>query len=105
MRSSYKYHKILKHLYLFLLFLIGCYCTVTVLFQVTDKSKDDRRKIHEAIKDGFGKEVYSNTVDRGTKKFITIFKTRKGGEFFYDNICSIEFYLHKHMNIAYLMFK
>jgi hypothetical protein len=49
-------------------------------FQVTEKSKDDRRKIHEAIKDGFGKEVYSNTVDRGTKKFITIFKTRKGGK-------------------------
>lgn len=49
-----------------------------VEIEVTDKSKDDRRKIHEAIKDGFGKEVYSNTVDRGTKKFITIFKTRKG---------------------------
>jgi hypothetical protein len=48
--------------------------------QVTEKSKDERRKIHEAIKDGFGKEVYSNTVDRGAKKFITIFKTRKGGK-------------------------
>ncbi|KAJ4439010.1 hypothetical protein ANN_14966, partial [Periplaneta americana] len=49
-----------------------------VEIEVTEKSKDDRRKIHEAVKDGFGKEVYSNTVDRGTKKFITIFKTRKG---------------------------
>jgi hypothetical protein len=49
---------------------------------VTEKSKDERRKIHEAIKDGFGKEVYSNTVDRGDKKFITIFKTRKGGKHF-----------------------
>ena len=53
---------------------------------MTDKSKDDRRKIHEAIKDGFGKEVYSNTVDRGSKKFITIFKTRKGGKLLYINI-------------------
>jgi len=49
-----------------------------VEIEVTEKSKDERRKIHEAIKDGFGKEVYSNTVDRGDKKFITIFKTRKG---------------------------
>lgn len=49
-----------------------------VEIEVTEKSKDERRKIHEAIKDGFGKEVYSNTVDRGSKKFITIFKTRKG---------------------------
>jgi hypothetical protein len=49
--------------------------------QVTEKGKDERRKIHEAIKDGFGNEVYSNTVDRGSKKFITIFKTRKGGKY------------------------
>jgi hypothetical protein len=56
---------------------------------VTEKSKDERRKIHEAIKDGFGKEVYSNTVDRGSKKFITIFKTRKGGKYCYPVYYSI----------------
>ncbi|XP_046392653.1 pseudouridylate synthase 7 homolog [Ischnura elegans] len=45
-----------------------------VEIEVTDVSKEERKKIHEAVKNCFGSKLVSNTVDRGDKKFMVIGK-------------------------------
>ncbi|XP_071455236.1 pseudouridylate synthase 7 homolog [Hetaerina americana] len=47
-----------------------------VEIEVTEVSKDERKKIHEAVKNCFGSRLVSNTIDRGDKKFMVIGKPK-----------------------------
>ena len=51
-----------------------------ILIDVTEKSKEDRTKIHVLVKKTFGKMVNSTTTEKDGKKFIKISLFRNNGE-------------------------
>lgn len=42
-------------------------------------SKEERTKIHDAVKKAFGDSIVSSTVNTGDKKLLRFEKFRKGG--------------------------
>lgn len=46
-------------------------------------SKEERTKIHDAVKKAFGESIVGSTVNVEDKKFVTFEKYRKGCEFLY----------------------
>lgn len=51
-----------------------------VEIDVNDKSKEERTKIHEAIKQKFGGKVIGSTVDRDNIKYIRLVKYTKNSK-------------------------
>lgn len=43
-------------------------------------TKEERTKIHDAVKKAFGSSIVGSTVTLGDKKYVTFDKPRKGGE-------------------------
>lgn len=46
---------------------------------VTGMSKEQRTKIHDAVKKAFGDSIVGSTVNVDNKKFVRFEKFRKGG--------------------------
>lgn len=46
---------------------------------MTKSSKEERTKIHEAVKKAFGESIVGSTVNKDDKKFVRFEKYKKGG--------------------------
>lgn len=60
----------------------GLYVLVFSTFQidVSSSSKEDRTKIHEAVKKAFGDGIVGSTVNIDDKKLMRFEKFRRGGK-------------------------
>ncbi|XP_065332420.1 pseudouridylate synthase 7 homolog isoform X1 [Cloeon dipterum] len=68
----------------------------SVDIDVSTKSKDERRQIHESIKKVYKNELTANTKDMGDKKFITvIFKTDTRRTYYNNKNRYVHFTLYK----------
>jgi hypothetical protein len=45
---------------------------------VTEKSKDQRRELHQLVKKIYGNKLASNTLEKGADKYITVMRPGKG---------------------------
>ena len=57
---------------------------------VTGMSKEDRTKIHDAVKKAFGESIVGSTVSVDDKKYVTFEKYRKGCKCLYCLLFVIE---------------